>query len=61
MIKFGVWVVAVSYAPMLLQVIFGSADSNPIGLGLLTVFGSIVGGALVLFGVLLVLVRRRAL
>ncbi|WP_282609894.1 hypothetical protein [Pelagibius sp. Alg239-R121] len=61
MIKLGIWIVALSYAPILLYVLLGPADGNPIGLGMLTIIGNFAGAALIVFGIVLVLVRRRTL
>lgn len=50
----GVWVglalIALSLAPLLLYVMFGPKDGNPIGLGLLMVVGVPVGIALSVVG-----------
>ena len=58
--KTGKWItivcavlVGLSIAPLLLYVVFGPADGNPIGLGLLMVFGTWVFGAGVLVGALI--------
>ncbi len=61
MIKLGFWIVALSYAPTLLDVLLGTGEGNPLGLGLFTVLGSFLGGALILFGLFLTLVRKRTL
>ncbi len=39
----GLGIIGVSVAPLLLYVIFGPKDGNPVGLGLLMVFGVPVG------------------
>jgi hypothetical protein len=41
---------AASLAPLLLYVIFGPKDGNPIGLGLLMVFGVPVGLLILIIG-----------
>jgi hypothetical protein len=46
----GVVVAAASLAPLLLYVVFGPKDGNPIGLGLLFFFGTPVGVILTLVG-----------
>ena len=46
----GLFVMAASLAPLLLYVIFGPKDGNPIGLGLLMVFGCPLGLLLLLLG-----------
>jgi len=46
----GVIVAACSVLPLLLYVIFGPKDGNPIGLGLLMVFGVPVGVLLLVSG-----------
>ncbi|MBI2678657.1 MAG: hypothetical protein HYX28_07725 [Candidatus Koribacter versatilis] len=46
----GVWVLALSVAPLLLYVIFGPKDGNPIGLGLLFFFGAPIGFILIIVG-----------
>ncbi len=61
MIKMGFWIVALSYAPTLLDVVLGSSEGNPLGIGLFTVLGSFLGGALIVFGFVLTLLRKRAL
>lgn len=52
----GVWVLGLTVGPLLLYVIFGPADGNPIGLGLLFFFGAPVGFVLMVVG----LVKRAA-
>lgn len=61
MIKLGFWIVALSYAPTLLDVLTGAGEDNLLGIGVFTVLGSLLGGALILFGLILTLVRKRAL
>lgn len=46
----GVAVAAASVAPLLLYVTFGPKDGNPIGLGLLMVFGVPIGVLLLVIG-----------
>jgi hypothetical protein len=46
----GAIVVAMSVAPLLLYVIFGPKDGNPIGLGLLMFFGVPLGLVLLVIG-----------
>jgi hypothetical protein len=46
----GVVVAAASLAPILLYIVFGAKDGNPIGLGLLFFFGTPVGVILTLVG-----------
>ena len=46
----GVSVLGLSIAPLLLYVIFGPKDGNPIGLGLLFFFGAPVGFVLIVVG-----------
>jgi len=53
----GVAVAVASVAPLLLYVIFGPANGNPIGLGLLFFFGTPVGLVLTVLG--LATSRRR--
>jgi len=53
----GLIVIAASLAPLLLYVIFGPADGNPIGLGLLMFFGVPTGLILVVLGLV---IRPRA-
>jgi hypothetical protein len=54
----GVAVAVASVAPLLLYVVFGPKDGNPIGLGLLFFFGTPVGVVLTLVG--LATSRRRS-
>jgi len=49
----GLIVMAVSVAPLLLYVIFGPADGNPIGLALLMFFGVPTGLILAVLGLAL--------
>jgi hypothetical protein len=46
----GAIVIATSVAPLLLYVIFGPKDGNPIGLGLLMIFGVPLGLVLLVIG-----------
>ena len=46
----GVWVLALTAGPLLLYVIFGPKDGNPIGLGLLFFFGTPIGVILMVVG-----------
>jgi len=46
----GLAVIVLSLAPLLLYVVFGPKDGNPIGLGLLMVFGIPVGVAISVVG-----------
>ena len=46
----GLMVMAVSVAPLLLYIIFGPADGNPIGLGLLMFLGVPTGLILTVIG-----------
>lgn len=55
--KLGKWITMISailmglcIAPILLYVIFGPSDGNPVGLGLLMFFGTLVFGSGVLVG-----------
>ena len=61
MIKLGFWVVALSYAPTLFDILLGSSEGPTLGIGVFTVLGSSLGGALIIFGFVLTLLRRRAL
>jgi hypothetical protein len=54
----GVAVAVASLAPLLLYIVFGPKDGNPIGLGLLFFFGTPVGVILTLVG--LATSRRRS-
>lgn len=58
--KLGKWMtivsallVALSIAPIMLYAAFGPADGNPIGLGLLMVFGTYVFGSALLIGAII--------
>lgn len=60
MLMAGVATVILSWIPMLLYLVFvygllGIKDGNPIGLGLLMVFGTTLGGAMAAVGLLLLL------
>jgi hypothetical protein len=48
----GVGLMAASLAPLLLYVIFGPKDGNPIGLGLLMVFGVPLGLLVLIIGLI---------
>jgi len=48
----GVWVLALSAAPLLLYIVFGPKDGNPIGLGLLLFFGAPIGFILMVIGLI---------
>jgi len=57
----GVAIIALSWVPILLYLVFvygllGVKDGNPIGLGLLMMFGSMLGGATAAVGLLLFLI-----
>ncbi|MGB3393743.1 MAG: hypothetical protein WA956_00900 [Stenotrophomonas sp.] len=57
----GLLTVLLSWIPLLLYLVFvygllGVKDGNPIGLGLLMVFGSMLGGAIATIGLVLLLV-----
>ncbi|GAA3929739.1 hypothetical protein [Luteimonas lutimaris] len=59
----GVATVVLSWAPILLYLVFvygllGVKDGNPIGLGLLMVFGSVLGGAIAMIGLILLLASK---
>ena len=59
----GVATVALSWAPILLYLVFVYGllrvkDGNPIGLGLLMMFGSMLGGVMAAAGLLLLLVSK---
>jgi|GEM_PF-1141594 len=59
----GVAIVALSWVPILLYLVFvygllGVKDGNPIGLGLLMMFGSMLGGATAAVGLLLFLISK---
>jgi hypothetical protein len=60
MVKLGIWIVALSYTPVLPYSLVGAAEGAPIGLSLLTIAGNLAGGAMIAFGIVLILVRRRA-
>ncbi len=60
MIKLGFWVVSLSDAPILLCIISGTDVSELTGVTLLAVFGSLLGGGLLLFGFLLARIRQSA-
>jgi len=53
----GLFIVGASLAPLLLYIVFGPKDGNPIGLGLLMTFGLPVGLIFLVIG--LVRGRRR--
>ena len=59
LIKIGLIIAAAGSVPLLLYVIFGPKDGNPIGLGLLMCFAWVVGIAFVAAG--LVANRSRSL
>ncbi len=61
MIKLGFWVVAFSSAPFLLYIIFWSDADRPLALDLLAVFGDAIGLSMLVFGVILLRIRQRAL
>lgn len=61
MIKLGLWIVSLSDAPVFLYVILEADSGHPTGLALLAVFGTLLGGALLVFGLLLARVRQNAL
>jgi len=46
----GAWVMLAAVAPLLLYVVFGPRDGNPIGLGLLFFFGFPVGLVIFIVG-----------
>ena len=46
----GVWVLTLTTAPLLLYVMFGPKDGNPIGLGLLFFFGAPTGIIMTIVG-----------
>lgn len=48
-VKAGLVVMAAGWAPLLYEITFGPADSNPVGLGLLMVIATAVG--LILFAI----------
>ena len=48
-VKAGLVMIAAGWAPLLYEIAFGPADSNPIGLGLLMVIATIIG--LILFAI----------
>lgn len=48
----GIAVLALGAGPLLLYIVFGPADGNPIGLGLLAMVAVPVGGILAGFGLL---------
>ncbi len=57
----GVAIITLSWVPILLYLVFvygllGVKDSNPIGLGLLMMFGSMLGGATAAVGLFLFLI-----
>ena len=59
----GLVTVVLSWAPILLYLVFvygllGVKDGNPIGLGLLMVFGSVLGGAVSVIGLILLLASK---
>jgi hypothetical protein len=48
----GLFVMVASLAPLLLYVVFGPKDGNPIGLGLLMVFGCPIGLLMLFVGLI---------
>ena len=54
----GIVVLAATAGPLLLYVIFGPKDGNPIGLGLLFFFGTPIGLLLLVIGVITSLRRK---
>ena len=57
MLLVGVAVLALGVGPLLLYILFGPADGNPIGLGLLAVVAVPVGLGLAAFGLLRMLIE----
>lgn len=51
-LKTGVGIIAVGTMPLLLYIIFGPADGNPIGLGLLAWASWLVGGICIVVALL---------
>lgn len=60
MIKIGFVIIALGLAPLLLYVVFGPADGNPIGLGLLMTVAVPVGALIVVLGLLRRFFGRRS-
>ena len=57
-LKIGAWIFAVGTVPLLIYVLVGPKDGNPIGLGLLMCLSWLVGGVLVTWGVIGALVAH---
>lgn len=60
MLILGLAVLVFGAGPLLLYILFGPADGNPIGLGLLAMVAVPVGGLLTGFGLLRMLIGRLA-
>ncbi len=56
----GLAVLVIGVGPLLLYALFGPADGNPIGLGLLTFVAMPVGGVLALLGLIRMIFSRFA-
>lgn len=59
----GLATITLSWTPIILYLVFvygllGVKDGNPIGLGLLMLFGSVLGGAIFVIGLILLLASK---
>ncbi|WP_423680435.1 MULTISPECIES: hypothetical protein [unclassified Undibacterium] len=54
----GILIAVAGYLPLQLYIIFGPADGNPVGLGLLMVMGMMLGMMVVAIGVIKRLIRH---